>query len=78
MAWSKVTHGDLRNHSWVLRARWPWLQKTNPNIPWVDFPIQVYDVVQKLMAVTVITEIGGGTNTFSGRIGGWGRGALKT
>jgi hypothetical protein len=50
LAWSKVTHGDLRNHSWVLRARWPWLQKTNPNIPWVDFPIQVYDVVQKLMA----------------------------
>lgn len=54
------------------------MQKTNPNIPWVDFPIQVYDVVQKLMAVTVITEIGGGTNTFSGRIGGWGRDALKT
>jgi hypothetical protein len=72
LAWFKATRpkelgglgiSDLRNHSWALRARWPWLQKTDRNRPWVDFPIHVYDVVQKLMAVAVITEIGDGANT---------------
>lgn len=44
VAWVKVCHptehgalgiSDLKNLGWALRMRWLWLQKTEPNRPWV-------------------------------------------
>jgi len=47
IAWPKVTRppelgglgiSDLQNLGWALRLRWMWLQKTEPEKPWVFFP----------------------------------------
>jgi hypothetical protein len=48
LAWAKVAQPkelgglglfDIRNLSWALRARWPWLQLTEPNKPWNHFQL---------------------------------------
>jgi hypothetical protein len=50
LAWPKVARPkelgglgvfDIRRLSWVLRARWPWLQKTEPEKPWAQFQLHV-------------------------------------
>lgn len=72
LAWQRVTRpkdmgglgiSDLCNLARALRARWPWLQKTDPNRPWSEFTFQVCAVVQSLMAVAVFTRVGNGANT---------------
>jgi hypothetical protein len=72
LAWPKVTCpkelgglgiSELKNLCWALRARWPWLQKTDPSRPWADFPIHVCKVVKNLIAAAIITKLGDGANT---------------
>jgi hypothetical protein len=72
LAWPKVTRpkelgglgiSELKNLCWALRARWPWLQKTDPSRPWTDFPTRVCKVVKNLIAAAIITKLGDGANT---------------
>jgi hypothetical protein len=53
LTWPKVTRpkdlgglgiSDLRIMSWALRARWPWLQKSDRTKPWSDFQIQTCEL----------------------------------
>jgi hypothetical protein len=54
---------DVRRLSWPLRAIWLWLQRTDPNKPWAQFQIQTCKEVQFLVDMSVVTEIGDGSNT---------------
>jgi hypothetical protein len=54
---------SLKELSWVLRIRWLWLQKTEPDRPWTSLPIQVPDKAKALFSVAMQTEIGDGANT---------------
>jgi hypothetical protein len=72
LTWPKVTRpkdlgglgiSDLRIMSWALRARWPWLQKSDRTKPWSDFQIQTCDIVQSLVVAAVITHLGDGSDT---------------
>jgi hypothetical protein len=71
LAWAKVARPkelgglglfDIRNLSWALRARWPWLQLTEPDRPWNQFQIQVPKEVQSLFDMAVLTQVGDGSN----------------
>jgi hypothetical protein len=68
VAWPKELGGlgisNVRTLSWALRARWLWLQKLDPNKPWLQFQIQVCKEVHSLVDMAVVTEIGDGSNTF--------------
>lgn len=73
VAWPKVTRptelgglgiSHLQNLGWVLRMRWLWLQKTEPDRPWAAFPIQVHSSVKAFFPMAVISEVGNGKNTF--------------
>jgi hypothetical protein len=48
---------------YALRARSPWLKKSEPNRSWADLPLQVSKEVEALLSMTIITEIGDGSNT---------------
>jgi hypothetical protein len=72
LAWPKVTHPkelgglgvhDVRNLGRALRARWPWLQKTEPEKPWAQFQIQTPKEVQNLLELPVVTVVRDGPNT---------------
>jgi hypothetical protein len=54
---------NLRNLGCALRARWLWLQKTEPHWPWSALPIQVPVQVQKLCSMAIISDVGNGENT---------------
>ena len=54
---------DLRSFSWALRTRWLWLQKTEPDRPWVDLPIQVPEQVRVFFAAATYSEVGDGATT---------------
>jgi hypothetical protein len=50
IAWPKVCRSqelgglgiaDLKSLGYVLRARWSWLKKTEPNKPWACLPLKV-------------------------------------
>jgi hypothetical protein len=54
---------SLKELGWALRARWLWLQKTEPNHPWSTLPIQVPKNVQALFSVAMQTKLGDGKST---------------
>jgi hypothetical protein len=54
---------DMRNLSWALRARWPWLQLTELDRPWNQFQLQVPKEVQSLIDMAVLMQVGDGSNT---------------
>jgi hypothetical protein len=54
---------DIRSFSWALRTRWLWLQKIEPDRPWVDLPIQVPEQVRVFFAATIYSEVGDGATT---------------
>ena len=54
---------DLKALSIALKARWPWLKRSEPSKPWANLPIQVSREVAGLISVAVITEVGNGSNT---------------
>jgi hypothetical protein len=80
VAWGKVTRPkdlgglgitNLRLLSMALRARWPWLQKTDYSKPWSVLPVQACGAVQSLINITVVSDLGdGNVILFFGRIGG--------
>jgi hypothetical protein len=79
LAWPKVARPkelgglgvfDIRRLSLALRARWPWLQMTEPEKPWAQFQLHVCKEVQSLLSMAVVTTVGDGSKTFFGRIGG--------
>jgi hypothetical protein len=72
LAWPKVTRPkdlgglgipDLQSLGWALRARWPWLQKTEPNKPWAHFQFQICKEVQSLVDMAMVTVVGDGCST---------------
>ena len=72
IAWPKVCRSrelgglgiaDLKALSIALKARWPWLKRSEPSKPWANLPIQVSREVAGLISVAVITEVGNGSNT---------------
>jgi len=71
IAWPKVCRrelgglgiSDLKRLSCALRARWPWLRKSEPNKSWANLPLQVSKEVECLISMAVITEVGDGSNT---------------
>jgi hypothetical protein len=54
---------DIRRLSWVLRARWPWLQMTEPEKPWAQIQLHICKEVQSLISMATVTTIGDGSNT---------------
>jgi hypothetical protein len=54
---------DLKSLGYALKARWPWLEKTEPNKPWASLPRQVSKEVEGLLSMAVFTEVGDGANT---------------
>ena len=72
IAWPKVCRhrelgglgiSDLKRLSCALRARWPWLRKSEPNKPWANLPLQVSKEVDCLISMAVITKVGDGSST---------------
>jgi hypothetical protein len=72
LAWPKVARPkdlgglgiqDVRQLSLALRARWPWMQKTDLQRPWAQFQIQMGREVQSLIDMAVVTVIGDGSDT---------------
>jgi hypothetical protein len=73
LAWAKVARAkelrglgiqNIKNLGWALRARWPWLQITDPGRPWAHFQIQFPKEVQSLIDMPVVTVVGYGSNTY--------------
>jgi hypothetical protein len=54
---------DLKTLGWALRVRWLWLQKTQPDKPWVFLPIKMSPCVNEFFSMAVHIEIGDGSNT---------------
>jgi hypothetical protein len=46
-----------------LRARWLWLQKTEPHRPWSALDIQVPDQVRAFFSMAISINVGNGENT---------------
>jgi len=74
IAWPKVCRSrelgglgiaDLKALCIALKARWPWLQQSEPNKSWANLPFQVNvnKEIDALISMAVVTEIGNGTNT---------------
>lgn len=55
---------DLKSLGIALKARWPWLMRSEPNKPWANLPIQVSNEVASLLSMAVVTEVGNGSSTF--------------
>jgi hypothetical protein len=53
----------LQSLNWVLRVRWLWLKKTDPDKPWASFHLHSGQISQRLFDMAVATEIGDGTMT---------------
>jgi hypothetical protein len=70
-------HGisNLKNLGWALRARWLWLQKTEPRRPWSALDIQVPGQVQAFFSVAINTD---GESTYFGLIDGYKEEKLQT
>jgi hypothetical protein len=49
--------------SWALQAKWPWLEKTDPNKPWHGLNFPIPKQVRNFFASSIISVIGNGTNT---------------
>jgi hypothetical protein len=71
VAWGKVTRPkdlgglgitDLRLLSVALRARWPWLQKTDHSKPWSVLPVEACGTVQALINIAVVSDLGDGND----------------
>ncbi|ONM30676.1 hypothetical protein ZEAMMB73_Zm00001d040162 [Zea mays] len=69
VAWGKVTRPkvlgglgitDLWLLSVALRARWPWLQRTDHSKPWSVLPVQACGAVEALINVAVVSQLGDG------------------
>ena len=43
---------------WALQVKWLWLQKTDPNKPWLMFSIQISGCIQSLFLLAVVAEVG--------------------
>jgi hypothetical protein len=54
---------NLKNLGWALRARWLWLQKTEPHRPWSALGIQVPDQVRVFFSMAISTDVGNGEST---------------
>ena len=54
---------DLKSLGYALRARWPWLKKSEPNKPWAFLSLQVSKEVDCLISMAVFTEVGDRANT---------------
>jgi hypothetical protein len=54
---------DVGRLSLALRARWPWLHKTDLEKPWAQFQIQTRWKVQSLIDMAVVTMVGDGSDT---------------
>jgi hypothetical protein len=72
VGWSKVCRPislyglgifNLEVMGWSLNLRWLWLQKTEPDRPWVDFEIKVHRFSTTLFAASVCSIVGNGANT---------------
>ena len=72
LAWPKVTRplelgglgiSHLQQLGWVLRMRWLWLKKTEPDRPWTALQIQVHPSVKAFFEVAIVSEVGNGKNT---------------
>jgi len=72
IAWPKVCRSkelgglgiaDLKSLGFALRARWPWLRKSEPSKPWASLPFQVSKEVDGLISMAVYTDVGNGATT---------------
>jgi len=72
IAWPKVCRSkelgglgiaDLKSLGFALRARWPWLRKSEPSKPWASLPFQVSKEVDGLISMAVYTDVGNGAST---------------
>jgi hypothetical protein len=52
---------DIKRMSWALRARWPWLGRTDNTRPWANFPIKVNKNITSLLHAATVVKLGNGS-----------------
>jgi hypothetical protein len=55
---------NLRFMGWALQLRWIWFRKTDPSKPWYGLDFNVQKQVRDFFAISVVTIVGNGQNTF--------------
>jgi len=73
LAWQKVCRPvdlgglglpDLTLQGFVLRIRWLWLKRTDPNRPWSRLPEGSDNTIEAMFAASLSVEVGSGLNSF--------------
>ena len=73
LAWQKVRRPvdlgglglpDLTLQGFVLRIRWLWLKRTDPNRPWSRLPEGSDNTIEAMFAASLSVEVGNGLNSF--------------
>jgi len=54
---------NLLYQSWALQTKWLWLEKTDPNRPWVGLKFPIQQHVRRFFASSIITLVGDGSTT---------------
>lgn len=49
---------DLKSFAWALRMQWLWLAKTERDMSWPSFPIQVHALVRAFFSITMVSVVG--------------------
>jgi hypothetical protein len=52
---------DIKSMSWALRARWPWLGRTDATRPWANFPIKCNRNITSLLHAATVVKLGNGS-----------------
>jgi hypothetical protein len=52
---------DIKRMSWALRARWPWLGRTDNTRPWANFPIKINKNITSLLHAATVVKLGNGS-----------------
>jgi hypothetical protein len=52
---------DIKRMSWELRARWPWLGRTDTTRTWANFPIKCNMNIISLFHATRVVKLGNGS-----------------
>jgi hypothetical protein len=54
---------NLKILGWALNLRWLWLKKTQPDMPWAEFDVQVHPNVTAMFSASVCSIVGDGART---------------
>lgn len=76
VAWEKVVRAidlgglgilNLEIMGWAFQMCQLWFEKMNPDQAWAGLEVPVHPNTSAMFAISVVTTVGKGTNTFSGQ-----------